>query len=144
MKLSPLIPPSRGRGRTSSAWFCSPLTPSPLHFRLSWLPSSPRPRRSQGAVACCDPLPRTFFTGGCFSWFSTVDGRPRSTSWEQQLTAIQIRRNEFLFCFSFIFSLILGGNLLGWTMFTGISTRADERKKGRRWNFFVTELAFAI
>lgn len=56
--------------------------------------------------------------------------------------AIQIRRNEFLFCsfFSFSFSLDLGGKLLGWTMFTGISAR-EKIKKG---NVLCYELAFAI
>jgi hypothetical protein len=34
------------------------------------------------------------------------------------------------FCFFLLFfSLILGGKLLGWTMFTGISTRGDEKEK---------------
>lgn len=131
--LSPslLIPSSRGRRPPLLLLTANSL---PLHSRLSWLPSSPRPRRSQGAVACCDPLPRTFFTG----WFLFVParGRLRPIELEQPLTPFaivsQIRRNEFLFC-SFSFALDLGGKLLGWTMFTGISAR----KKIKWGTFFV-------
>lgn len=60
----------------------------PLHFRPSWLPSSLRPRRSQGAVACCDPLPRTFFTG----WFF-FRPRPRTPSTDPVRAAADFSRD---------------------------------------------------
>jgi cell division control protein 42 len=130
---------SRGRG-IALHLVCSPLTPllSTLGYR-----GCPR-ARAQEEVKRLSPAvihsPVQILQVGVSSGPRPMAvGRPRLQAGAAadllRFIAIQIRRNEFLFC-SFIFSLILGGKLLGWTMFTGISTRERREKKGGE-EFFV-------